>query len=73
MSRRLCLERRLQRAQRRTREGSSQHTDVEGITTMGVLLGDGRAKGAHLAILLLVIQQGEPLTQPGHRGFSAFS
>lgn len=73
MTRRLCLEWRLQRAHRRTREGSSQHTDVQGITTMGVLLGDGRAKGAHFSILLLAVQQGEPLTQPGHRGSSAFS
>ena len=73
MTRRLCLEQRLQRAQRRTPEGSSQHTNVQGTTAMDMLRGDGRAKEAHLAILPLVIQQGEPLTQPGHYGVFAFS
>lgn len=73
MTRRLCLERCLQRAQRRIPEGSSQHTNVQGITAVGMLRGDGRAQEAHIPILLLVIQQGEPLTQPGHYGVFAFS
>lgn len=43
------------------------------ITALDVFLGDGRAEGAHLPILLLAIQQGEPLTWLGPHGLLAFS